>query len=70
MRKDHIPLINGDEYDWVSRKWRKLLCVFSNTTGLGKKVKRAINRRGRRMNKQELSEEAKELYEHIHAGRS
>ena len=56
MRKDRIPLITGDEYDWVSKNWRRALCVFKNTTGLGKKVKRAINRRTRRKNKQAIRE--------------
>jgi len=54
MRKDRIPLITGDEYDWVSKNWRRLLCVFKNQTGLGKKVKRAINQRARRKIRKEL----------------
>lgn len=54
MRKDRIPLITGDEYDWVG-KWRRILCVFKNTTGLGKKVKHAINRRARRKIRREIN---------------
>ncbi len=57
MRRDRTPLITGDEYDWTSRNWRRLLCVFRNTTGLGKKVKRAINRRTRRKVRQEIEKE-------------
>ena len=53
MRKDHVPAISGDEHDWVTG-WRKLLCVFKNTTGLGKKVKRAMNKRTRQKVKQEI----------------
>jgi hypothetical protein len=41
------PAINGDEQDWTSR-WRRVLCVFANNTGLGKKVKRKMNKRERR----------------------
>lgn len=51
MRKE--PAINGDEQDWTS-KWRRLLGIFSNTTGLGKRVKRAMNKRARRRAKQEI----------------
>jgi hypothetical protein len=45
------PAINGDEQDWTSR-WRRVLCVFANNTGLGKKVKRAMNKRERRRAKE------------------
>lgn len=38
---------NGDESDWCTG-WRKLLCVFKNTTGLGKFVKRRMNKRFRK----------------------
>ena len=49
------PTITGAENDWVSKRWRRLLCVFQNTSGLGKQVKRAINRRSRRRSKQHLT---------------
>lgn len=39
---------SGDEQDWVSRRWRRMLCVFKNRSGLGKRVKRAMNKRQRR----------------------
>jgi hypothetical protein len=44
------PTINGNEHDWTTR-WRSLLAVFHNRTGLGKAVKRAINKRARRRGK-------------------
>ena len=53
MRKDHIPAINGDEHDWTTI-WRKVLCVFKNHTGLGKKVKRAMNKRARKKAKLDI----------------
>ncbi len=57
MRKDRIKLITGDEFDWTSRGWRRLLCVFKNHTGLGKKVKHAINGRARREERKRLRDE-------------
>ena len=57
MRKE--PAISGDEHDWNS-KWRRWLCVFKNNTGLGKKVKRAMNKRARRRCRQDIIKEAKE----------
>jgi hypothetical protein len=51
------PTINGDEHDWTTG-WRRLLCVFDNRTGLGKRVKRAINKRARRRAKRELDDVA------------
>lgn len=51
MQKE--PTINGDEHDWCSG-WRRLLCVFVNNTGLGKKVKRAMNKRTRKRAKREI----------------
>lgn len=56
MRKDRVPLITNDEGDWTS-KWRRILCVFKNNTGLGKKVKRAVNRRARQKARQEIIQE-------------
>ena len=50
------PAVNGFEQDWISKRWRSLLCVFQNRTGLGKRVKRAINRRSRRRARRELKE--------------
>lgn len=57
MRKDRTPLKSGDEQDWVCKAWRRVLCVFQNHTGLGKQVKRRINKRIRRKNKQEMRNE-------------
>ena len=42
------PAKSGNEQDWVSRSSRRSLCVFYNWTGLGKAVKRAMNKRARR----------------------
>lgn len=42
------PARSGDEQDWVCKRWRRLLCVFKNNTGLGRAVKRALNKRQRR----------------------
>jgi len=47
------PAKAGDEYDWVT-SIRRHLCVFHNNTGLGKKIKRAMNKRFRKKGKQEL----------------
>lgn len=58
MRKDRIPTINGDEHDWCSG-WRRMLCVFANNTGLGKKVKKAMNKRTRRNAKERINEECR-----------
>jgi len=55
MRKE--PAKNGNEHDWTT-KWRHMLCVFSNNTGLGKRVKRAMNKRARKRAKLETSKEA------------
>jgi len=54
MRRE--PAKSGDEQDWTTG-WRRLLCVFKNRTGLGKKVKRAINKRARRKAKREATDE-------------
>ena len=54
IRKDRVPLITGDEYDWTSKNWRRLLCVFKNRTGLGKKVKHALNKRARRKAREDI----------------
>ena len=57
IRKDRVPKISGDEHDWTSKNWRRVLCVFSNRTGLGKKVKHALNRRARRKAREEIRNE-------------
>ena len=54
LRKDRIPLADGDEHDYFSR-WRRILSVFYNNTGLGKKMKRKYNKRVRREVRNELS---------------
>lgn len=46
--------INGNEQDWCSRRWRRVLCVFHNITGLGRAVKRAMNKRFRKRERQRL----------------
>jgi len=58
IRDAREPAINGDEQDWVSRRWRRLLAVFSNRTGLGKAVKRAMAKRHRRRWREAIREEA------------
>ena len=49
-----IKLTDWDEYDAVCGKGS--LLVFSNNTGLRKKIKRKINKRYRRLIKKELRE--------------
>jgi len=49
------PAKSGDEYDYLY--WKNRLCLFSNHTGLGKKVKRRMNKRNRRRTKLELKGE-------------
>lgn len=46
-------LKNGSEYDWVSKSWRKVLCYLQNHTGVGKKIKRQMNKRIRQEGKNE-----------------
>lgn len=41
------PLRTGDEYDVVSRYWRKL-CCYTKRAGVTAKIKRGIRRRERR----------------------
>lgn len=55
MRK--TSAINGDEHDWTTG-WRRWLCVFRNNTGIGKRIKRAMNKRCRRAGKREAEEAA------------
>jgi len=54
-KKEREPCISGDEQDWCSG-WRTVLKVFNNWTGLGKAVKRKMNKRARRRVKRELPE--------------
>jgi hypothetical protein len=54
-RKERIPLADGDEQDYFSG-WRRVLSVFYNNTGLGKKMKRKYNKRARKEAKSELQE--------------
>ncbi len=51
MKKE--PAKSGDEHDWTTG-WRRLLKVFSNRTGLGRRVKRAMNKRTRKRVKLEI----------------
>jgi len=44
-------LKKGSEFDWVS-KWRKLLCYCSRA-GVGKSIKRGMNKRIRKEGKDE-----------------
>lgn len=50
MRKE--PAIDGDEHDWTT-KWRKLL-KYCERPGVGKRVKRKMNRRARRKARAEI----------------
>lgn len=59
-KREREPAISGDEQDWVSG-WRHVLKVFDNWTGLGKQVKRKMNKRARRRTKRELSGNPGEL---------
>ena len=55
-RRDRIPLADADEQDYFSG-WRRLLCVFYNNTGIGKRMKRKYNKRIRRMVKHGLKDQ-------------
>ena len=55
MRREPTKGLN--ERDWISKRWRRILCSFHNRTGLGKRVKRAINKRARHRAKREIEEE-------------
>lgn len=39
---------SGAEHDWISKTWRKLLCYLGRP-GVGKKLKKQMVRRQRRM---------------------
>jgi len=41
-------MLGGDERDALTR-WRRLLCVFDNNTGLAKYWKRKYNKRARKI---------------------
>ena len=55
-RRDRVRL-KGGEWDALTR-WRHMLCVFDNNTGLAKWWKRYHRKRIRRMVKAELREQA------------
>lgn len=57
MRKE--PAKNGNEMDWTSG-WRWVLKVYDNWTGLGKQVKRAMNKRARRRAKMDVRKQVEE----------
>ena len=44
-------LKGGAEWDWVSKRWRRVLCYMQNHTGVGKKIKRGMNKRIRKEGK-------------------
>jgi len=48
-----IPTIDGDECDALSRKSRRLLCVFRKP-GIAKAAKRKYQRRSRRIARHQL----------------
>lgn len=47
---------DADEADWVAKNWRRALCLFRNNAGLGKKVKRRMNKRFRRRGDEQITE--------------
>ena len=47
------PAITYDEKDWTTAI-RRTKCLFKNFTGLGKRVKRAINKRTRRRARRDI----------------
>ena len=49
-------LKQGAEWDWVSSFWRRHLCYLQNHTGIGKRIKRAMNKRIRREGKDACQE--------------
>ena len=49
-------LKGGAEADWVDKRWRGVLCYLINSTGVGKKIKRGMNKRIRREGKDECKE--------------
>ncbi len=54
--EDRERAISGDEQDWVSLGWRRVLCYLTRP-GRGKQVKRAMNRRSRQRHKQEMHDD-------------
>ena len=46
-RSNKQVLKNGDEEDWVSKWWRRIH-IYTHRPGVGKRVKRALNKRKRR----------------------
>ena len=55
-----VPTKTGDEMDAFSR-WRHVLCVFYNNTGIAKYTKRAYNKRVRRVAKEDLALDSHKL---------
>ncbi len=48
--------IDGYEYDWISTRWRRMICSF-NKAGRGKYIKQRLNRRARRRSNMERYDE-------------
>ena len=48
--------ISGEEHDWTSRNWRRIICGFKRA-GRGKSIKQGMSRRARRLNRLELRKE-------------
>ena len=44
------------EWDWVSKYWRSVLCYMQNHTGVGKRIKRGMNKRVRKEGKNACKE--------------
>ena len=55
MRRRELARIKGGEWDALTR-WRHLLCVFHNNTGLSGWWKRHYNKRVRRSQRRALDE--------------
>ena len=49
-------LKGGAEWDWTSKRWRAMLCYLANSTGVGKKIKRGMNKRVRKEGKNECKD--------------
>ena len=48
--------LSGGEVDWVNKYWRRCLCYIQNSTGVGKKLKRSMNKRIRKEGKNECKD--------------
>ena len=51
-RSNKQVLKNGDEQDWVSLFWRRIH-IYTEKPGVGKRIKRALNKRKRKEGKEE-----------------